>query len=43
MRNYNNEYFSCTEEFLMAMDRLFRLMREKEASDMFLAPGSPFI
>lgn len=25
----------------MAMDRLFRLMQEKEASDMFLAPGSP--
>ncbi|MDB5766184.1 MAG: twitching motility protein [Collimonas fungivorans] len=25
----------------MAMDRLFHLMQEKEASDMFLAPGSP--
>ncbi|MFC5475190.1 PilT/PilU family type 4a pilus ATPase [Paraherbaspirillum soli] len=25
----------------MAMDRLFHLMRDKKASDMFLAPGSP--
>ena len=25
----------------MAMDRLFHLMQEKSASDMFLAPGSP--
>src|SRR6476659_1483903 len=32
---------AVSEETIMAMDRLFQLMKEKNASDMFFAVNSP--